>query len=201
MQYIPGLQIITEYIDKTEEHSLIARIDRQPWLSDMQRRVQHYGFRYDYKRHSIDLSMHLGNLPAWSQPLAESLHDNGFIAEVPDQLIVNEYLPGQGISPHVDCEPCFGETIISLSLGSSCVMELSHLHSNTKMLFFLRRRSLLVLSGEARYDWKHGIPPRKSDVIDGRIIPRQRRISMTFRNVILEETPVIEDHSRQRIPG
>lgn len=49
----------------------------------------------------------------------------------------------------------------------------------------LAPRSLLILSGEARYDWTHEIPARKSDVIEGMRQPRARRVSLTFRIVTL----------------
>ena len=42
---------------------------------------------------------------------------------MPDQLIVNEYQPGQGISAHIDCEPCFKNTIVTVSLGSVYEMD------------------------------------------------------------------------------
>lgn len=40
-----------------------------------------------------------------------------------DQLIINEYTPGQGINPHIDNPTLFSSPIVSLSLGSDCVME------------------------------------------------------------------------------
>jgi hypothetical protein len=43
-------------------------------------------------------------------------------------------------------------------------------------------RSALLISGEARYQWRHAIRGRLSD--HGR--KRARRVSLTFRNVILE---------------
>ena len=49
----------------------------------------------------------------------------------------------------------------------------------------LAPQSLLVLNGEARYDWTHEIAARKNDLIDGQRRPRGRRISLTFRKVIL----------------
>ena len=41
----------------------------------------------------------------------------------------------------------------------------------------LRRRSIVVLMGEARYGWKHSIPARKKDW--GKL--RTVRLSMTWR--------------------
>jgi alkylated DNA repair protein alkB family protein 8 len=50
---------------------------------------------------------------------------------------------------------------------------------------YLPNRSLLILSGDARYKWLHGIRPRKSDKVNGLLIPRQRRVSFTFRHVLI----------------
>lgn len=50
---------------------------------------------------------------------------------------------------------------------------------------FLPQRSLLIISGPARYQWSHGIAPRKHDTFPDRgMIPRSRRISFTFRHVL-----------------
>ena len=103
----------------------------------------------------------------------------------PSQLIINEYQPGQGIANHVDCEPCFGETIISVSLGCNCVMDFINLKTKEKIEVMLEPRSLVIISGEARHNWTHGIATRKTDSFNGIKYERQLRISMTFRNVIL----------------
>jgi alkylated DNA repair dioxygenase AlkB len=47
----------------------------------------------------------------------------------------------------------------------------------------LERRSLLILGGEARYEWQHGIANRKNDIWQGLKYPRGRRLSVTFRSV------------------
>jgi alkylated DNA repair dioxygenase AlkB len=101
-------------------------------------------------------------------------------------VIINEYVPGQGIALHVDCEPCFGDTILSLSLGSSCTMDFQHVDSGATVNQLLEARSLIGLQEAARYDWKHGIVGRKSDRIGEQIIERGRRVSLTFRKVILD---------------
>lgn len=43
---------------------------------------------------------------------------------------------------------------------------------------------MLILGGESRYHWSHGISPRKFDKINGELIPRKRRISFTFRHAV-----------------
>lgn len=40
-----------------------------------------------------------------------------------DQLTVNEYTPGVGLSAHIDTHSAFSGAIVSLSLGGGCVME------------------------------------------------------------------------------
>ena len=70
--------------------------------------------------------MRVGELPEWLKILSEKLYQEGYMPKIADQVIVNEYLPGQGISAHIDCEPCFQDTIVSLSLGSSCVMDFTN---------------------------------------------------------------------------
>jgi alkylated DNA repair dioxygenase AlkB len=182
--HIPGLMTLAEYITPEEEQQLIRIIDEQIWITDLKRRVQHYGFRYDYRARRIDPTMYLGALPEWAQQLAGKLHADAVSPVVPDQLIVNEYQPGQGIARHVDCIPCFGDVIISLSLGSACVMTFTELKTKDEIPVLLAPRSLVVMTGASRYDWQHGIAARMTDVYDGITIPRKRRLSLTFRRVI-----------------
>jgi alkylated DNA repair dioxygenase AlkB len=160
-------------------------VDAASWLSDLKRRVQHYGYRYDYKARKVDPSMYLGPLPPWAQTLAARLVADGHMGAAPDQLIVNEYEPGQGINAHVDCVPCFGPVVCSVTLGSQCVMELSAVEREAVQSLLLERGSLVVLAGESRYKWRHAIPGRKSDRIGEQAVPRGRRVSLTFRSVLL----------------
>jgi len=184
---IPGLRHLEEFLTAAEHNALLSAVDAQPWSDGMRRRVQHFGYHYDYKRRSVDRTLALGPLPDWAGGLATRLAQEDLMPARPDQLIVNEYTPGQGIASHVDCEPCFGEVICSLSLGSACVMVLTHTADGRREQVLLRPRSLLVLSGEARHAWRHGIPARLSDKVEGKILPRSRRVSLTFRTVILSD--------------
>ncbi|WP_225847554.1 alpha-ketoglutarate-dependent dioxygenase AlkB [Streptomyces sp. HPF1205] len=181
---VPGLLLVPAYLGEDEQAGLCATVDRLPWRKDLKRRVQHYGYRYDYKRRTVDAAMRLGPLPDWSRALADQLRGDGYAPRELDQLIVNEYLPGQGISPHVDCVPCFTDTVLSLSLGSTCVLTMTRLSDGHEADILLEPGALLVLSGAARYEWKHGIAPRKTDRVDGISLPRGRRLSLTFRSVI-----------------
>lgn len=144
----------------------------------------------------------LGPLPAWVQPLAAAAGALPSVCQTLDQLTINEYEPGVGLSPHVDTHSAFTGAIVSLSLGSTTVMEFrrqinttnndqhqeegseqagskgardcasvngttssvtdgsgggcvvdddGHVYECRQLL--LPPRSLLVMSGEARYAW------------------------------------------------
>lgn len=182
---IKGLIYAPNFISLEEERALINFIDASPWLSDLKRRVQHYGYKYDYRARTINREMRLGDLPDILHTVGTRLYQKGYLDNVPDQAIINEYLPGQGITAHIDCEPCFTNYIVSISILAPIVMEFQPLGGGDKLERVLEPRSAVVLAGESRYKWYHGIPARKNDVINGIKTPRRRRISITFRKVIL----------------
>jgi alkylated DNA repair dioxygenase AlkB len=165
---IPGFTYIPNYISSEYEEALVKLIDTtQDWNMD------------DYTARPIDQSYYLGKMPYWIDELCNKLCAESIFIEKPDQVIINEYMPGQGIAPHIDCVPCFGGVICSLSLASGCVMSLTN--GNAEKSIYLEPQSLLILRDDSRYKWKHGIAARKSD--NG--VRRQRRVSLTFRKVIL----------------
>jgi alkylated DNA repair dioxygenase AlkB len=106
-----------------------------------------------------------------------------------DHLLVNEYLPGQGIGLHSDYEP-FDRTVASLSLLSACVMDFRHPSTGRRERLLLQPCSLLVLSDEARYTSQHGIAHRKRDWWNSIVSERGWRISVTFRAVKSNHPPV-----------
>lgn len=184
---IPGLSYVADYITEEAQTWLLAKVDNGLWLDDLKRRVQHYGFKYDYRKRKVDMSMHVGQLPYWLERLSQKLHRDGYMPEIADQVIVNEYLPGQGISAHIDCEPCFKDTIVSMSLASSCVMYFTNKLDHTlKIPVLLEPRSIVVLTGQARYEWLHSITARRYDEWESNRLERGRRVSLTFRKVIVQ---------------
>ena len=184
---IRGLQYVVDYITEFQHDWLLNQIDKQQWHYFSKRCYQHYGPKYDYNTGKLDQDTHIDELPEWLKRLSRKLHTDGYISEVPNQVLVNEYQPGQGIGGHIDREPWFKDTIITLSLGSSCIMDFTNQYDKTeKVPVWLARRSIAVLTEAARYTWLHGIPARKSDVWDGRKYTRQRRISLTFRGVVID---------------
>jgi alkylated DNA repair dioxygenase AlkB len=171
---IPGLSYMPQYITRAEESRLVEAIDAEAWDTTWERRRQPYGWSYSSEGAS-------GRpIPPWGQALADRMHRDGISERPFDQMLVNEYLPGQGIALHRDYSP-FDRTVVSLSLLSPCVMDFHHPPTGRRESLLLEPRSLLVISDAARYDWQHGIARRKSDRWQGIRIPRARRLSVTFR--------------------
>jgi hypothetical protein len=62
---------------------------------------------------------------------------------------------GQGITPHVDLA-AFGDGIASVSLGAATVMDFVRAADGRSAAVLLQPGDLLMLHGEARYEWTHG---------------------------------------------
>jgi len=106
-----------------------------------------------------------------------------------NQLTLNEYTPGQGIGSHVDTESAFDDGLLALTLNGGIVMEFRQVDSDDaepkkKKLVYLPPRSLLLLSKDARYKWEHMIVSRKTDTVDGVVLPRKLRVSLTLRTAL-----------------
>jgi alkylated DNA repair dioxygenase AlkB len=145
----PGAIYITEFLSREEEQAIRDRLDAGEWSNTLKRRVQHFGYLYDYRARTVTADAYLGKLPPWLETLAERLVTRGYFVDLPDQVIANEYLPGQGISAHVDCVPCFDDTIISISLLSQCEMIFRERSSSRSLVVLLHPRSGIVLKGRA----------------------------------------------------
>ena len=176
-----------------ECQNLLADINKRSWMNDLKRRVQHYGWKYDYTSRSLSEDMRIGALPDFLSNVAMTLRERGWFDLAPDQVIVNEYRPGQGIAPHVDRD-CFGPTVATLSLGDAWPMEFAPANrdraraaqanrARERIELVLEVGSILVLRGAARSSWTHGIAPRHADGRGGSRRPRGTRVSVTFRTV------------------
>ena len=185
-----GLEYHPEFLSAPEETVLLAHIDAAEWLTDLSRRVLHYGYKYDYSNRGLDDSARIGPLPEWLAHLALQVRE----AASPDtaqllnpvqpfeQAIINEYLPGQGIAPHIDRD-CFGPVVATVSLESAVSMDFCCGATGDDHVHRLEPRSLLLMHGDARSAWRHGIAKRRTDVWNGQKIQRHRRVSITFRTI------------------
>lgn len=156
-------------------------MNKLPWNNDIKRRYQVHGYKYDSLTKSI--LQYVGELPSCFSFLIDRIKEQNLKSEKIDQCVVNEYVPGQGIAPHID-KTIFGDQVINISLGSDIVMDFFG-PADEKKSVLLPQRSVLLVEGEARYKWKHGIAARKTDKLeDGAILRRNKRISLTFRDSI-----------------
>lgn len=177
---IAGLELLEGFITLEEERVLLQHIDDAPWNTSLARRTQHYGYLYNYT--SKVAAQKAPQIPKWCEYVVDRLLEQGVVAERPDQLIVNEYTPGQGIYPHIDHTGSFADGIVSISLGAPIVMDfIKGDDASLKKELSLAPKSALVLHGEARYEWRHGITARKKD----HGAARERRVSLTFRKMKL----------------
>lgn len=150
------MSIIKDVISPQEELDLITLIDNQEWNPSLSRRTQHYGYEYIYKTRSL----------IKSNPIIEGLVPKCVSSIInPEQIIVNEYKKGQGISPHMDAT-VFGNTICIISLLDDVTFNLGD------ESFILPRRSMLILKDDDRYNKKHHL--RYSG---------NRRVSITYRTL------------------
>ena len=180
----PGMVLLYDWLNEEEESNLARMLEKGVW-SDQQisnRRLQHFGYVFDYMTRKCNEDLRV-EFPPYLTALQNKLQ---ILREVPwDQATVNEYVVGAGISPHVETHSAFAENVVSISLLSDIVMNFHDgLQQRPSISLCLPRRSLLLLSGEARYRWKHGISFKKSDVLDGVLCPRSLRYSITFRSIL-----------------
>ena len=127
-----------------------------------------------------------------------------------NQMIVNQYAPGEGLTPHVDLD-AFADGVAVVSLRSTVVMDMyppgfepgtSHVPSNsTTVPVWLRPGDVLFLSRAARWEWAHGIAARDADPAEGEtgsegalVVRRGCRTSVTLR-------AMREDGHELRVPA
>lgn len=191
MSFPDGLRYIPEALSARYQELVIDLLNNEEWSTDLGRRTQHYGYKYSY---SISEPQTVKLAPTKPPPsflncLAGSLYKTKTLKDYPNQIIVNEYEPGQGIGKHRDHYPIFGYDVATLSLGSGIEMQFEPYKNYKKELptdplkLYLEPGSVLVFGGDARYKYSHEIKKRKSDIVNGKKIIRGKRISITFRHV------------------
>ena len=184
---VSGLYYLEKVIYNSDD--IINSLDEEEWISvtdsSKSRRVQHYGWKYDYKARKV--THRLDDIPKFLDGLKFGLESKcrilGLIDEkyTFDQCIINEYYPGQGISEHTDAKD-YDKVIGCYTLGSGATMRFKK--DGKIESLYVKEDSLYIMSGESRYDWKHEMTSHMTDIVDGHKIARDRRISVTFRRVI-----------------
>ena len=181
--FVEGARLVPDIVTEAEERRILMRIADAPWLTNLSRRVQHYGYRYSYRDRATDRHAPAPAFPRWADVIGERLRPL-FDGRLPEQCIVNEHRPGQGIGMHAD-HAAFGAIVVSLSLGAAWHMQFRPRSARPYVrhglpsdeVAVLPRRSALVLRGPARSAWMHAIDPASN--ADQAVT----RVSATFRTL------------------
>ncbi len=171
-----GLLYLPNFITETEEAMMQERVNIGEWYNRSGRMMQSYGF--NYKKGEYDAPLHETTpIPVEFRSIIERI--NSLTKRDFNQMTVNRYEPGQGIDAHYDHLTRFGDTIVGITLGSGCTLTFQHMKDRVDV--YLEPRSLYVMQGDMRYVWKHKISKLFSDEVDGEVIKRGTRTSLTFR--------------------
>jgi alkylated DNA repair protein (DNA oxidative demethylase) len=171
-----GLLFEPEIMTAAEEAAFLQVIKELPFGSFRMHGV-------DAKRHIVRYGAHYvagsaerkptSEFPLSLEPLRErAAAIVGIPTNTLSESLVTQYPPGAGIGWHRDSPP-FG-IVAGISLGGACRMrfQLGEREQRQTWTIELPPRSLYVMSGSAREEWEHSIPPVK-----------ELRWSITFRTL------------------
>ncbi|XP_048324919.1 alkylated DNA repair protein ALKBH6 homolog isoform X2 [Ziziphus jujuba] len=117
---LPTLIYIPDFVTESEQTALLNKIYEAPvskWKSVKNRRLQNWGGVVHEK------GLVSQELPSWLTKITQKVHDDSGMFPLPiNHVLVNEYLPDQGIMPHQD-GPAYFPVVAILSLGSPVVMD------------------------------------------------------------------------------
>ena len=177
---INGVNVIEDFVSQEEENSLILAIDsRKPWVESQEgRRKQDYGPKISFLKRKVSVG-NFGGFPDFSVTLFERMsakHPDLIQNFVPVEFCILEYTPQRGsyIRPHYDDTWIWGDRLITVNLLSDTALRLTKEFKIPpyEILIKMPSRSLIVIKGEARYDWHHSI--NRYDI-------KARRVALTWR--------------------
>lgn len=190
---------IQNFITADEEELLLNQIKNSPkpkWTQLSNRRLQNWGGLPHPK------GMIAETIPSWLDKYLLKLQKNNiFDNHKPNHVLINEYLPGQGIMPHVD-GPLFYPTIATINLGSHAMLDFykplladdsdncnpsDDLATRYIGTFLLERRSLVCFKEEMYHKYLHGIREIKVDDVGKSNILNGKSLELGLDNVTLLE--------------
>lgn len=174
---VEGFRYQPELIDEAEEGALLADVRELPFREfefhgyTGKRRVVSFGWQYDFTARQL---RKVDDIPDFLLPLRRvAARFAGLEPEELQHVLVTEYSPGAAIGWHRD-KAVFGQ-IVGISLLAPCTFRLRRALGEKweRVKLLAEPRSAYLLSGPARSEWEHSIPPVDS-----------LRYSITFRNLI-----------------
>ncbi|KAI4351918.1 hypothetical protein L6164_006218 [Bauhinia variegata] len=191
---LPTVMYIPNFITDNEQTFLLNNIYGAPqskWKSLKNRRLQNWGGVVHEK------GLLPQDLPPWLTNMTHKIcEESGLFPSPINHVLINEYLPNQGIMPHQD-GPAYFPVVAILSLGSPVVMDFTP-HSRLKLYatditdqnsdegtaeigedklvdnhrpfsVLLMPRSLLIFKDNAYSDYLHGIKDSAVHCYDGAV--------------------------------
>lgn len=208
---VRGLWLCAAFLSADEQARLLNAIQQEGWFVDANNQAMRFG---DLPSWAVELSALIREAicvgDAGVGLDAEVTNEDEDACPLPsdllwrepffDQMIANRYRPGEGICAHVDLMR-FDDGIAIVSLESACVMHFSQAEAtrgsaasdtlkqgdgeSTKVPILLNPGSLVLMSGDARYLWKHEIDRKPGRQLwDGRELEQHRRTSVTLRKLL-----------------
>lgn len=213
----PSAFYIADFITEDEERVLLSKVENAPkprWKQLSKRRLQIWPSELT-KDTLLD-----SPLPSWlidpvvtrllSLPYKSNSKTHVFADsphKTPNHVLINEYLPGQGIMPHKDGAAYHG-VVCTVSLGASLCLDIygtkgdGTTEDKPRWKILQEPRSLLITTDQMYTDFLHGIAEIREDVelgsatianwdllrapqiIKGGRSERHTRISLTYRDVL-----------------
>lgn len=164
-----------DFLSEHEELDLLTIFQSLPFAAFdfhgyiAKRRIVEYGWEYDFGSRKASTTQPIPEFLFPFRNRAAALA--GIAQEKIVEAVVTEYPPGAPIGWHRDV-PQF-ETILGISLASSCCMRLKAYKAEGKIVsIILEPRSIYMISGAARWKCQHSIPAMPT-----------LRYSVTFRTL------------------
>ena len=179
---VPGFAYWADTFSAAEERAWLRENEALPFKPFEfhgylgKRHIVSFGWRYDYSGRALRPST---PMPAFLEPLRARAGDvAGLDVASLQQALITEYDAGVTIGWHRD-KPMF-EDVVALSFLSPCRLRLRRKHGArwVRWATEIAPRSLYRLSGPARHEWEHSIPPVDS-----------KRYSVTFRTFVEDRRP------------
>jgi alkylated DNA repair dioxygenase AlkB len=172
-----GLVYQADFLSEAEERrvlEVVEALDLHPVTMHgraSRRTVRHFGLDYGYESWDLVPTDPLPDGLGWLHDRAAALA--GVDPDALVQTLVSRYPPGATIGWHRDA-PMFGSRVVGVSLAAPCRMRFQRGKGAERQVAEVRLepRSAYVLSGAARFQWQHSIPPT-----------RALRYSITFRTL------------------
>ena len=180
---IDGIKIYNNFLSEEEQDYLVYIIDNLEWDKRYNNLCQYYGFTNTHNFERLVKPVEITN------PIPEDLNIGKKIGLDFNQLHIEEFKERKGKHPFKESSS-FHEHVLFLPLYSDVVIyfkdndkEDEEDNTSSKIPIYIKRGTLVVLSGDARFKYYRGITYKKTYSFNYRNLKRDRLILMTFRNI------------------